>query len=95
MIPSIRSNVAHLLLVEVVGEAGPEGFLRQELVHHPDDGGSFGVGDGVEDLLDLVRMLDRDGDGVGGGQGVQPEHPLEVRHHELTENRYGHYHASK
>ena len=41
--PALLDQMAHLLLVEVVGEAGPEGFLRQELVHHPDDGGSFGV----------------------------------------------------
>ena len=28
-------------------------------------------------------MLDRDGDGVGGGEGIQTKHALEIGHHKL------------
>jgi hypothetical protein len=30
----------------------------------PDDGGAFAVGDAVEDLVDGVRVIYRNGDGV-------------------------------
>ena len=75
----------HSLCVEVVGEASPERLFSEELVHHPDDGGALGVRNGVEDLGYFVRVLDRDGDGVGGGQRVQPEHPLQVGNDKLLE----------
>ena len=62
-----------------------EGAGGEEVVHHADDGRPLAVGDPVKDLLDLVRMLDGDGDGVGALQGVDPEHVLEVGDHELLE----------
>ena len=48
------------------------------MIHHPDDGGSLGVGNPVKDLIDLVRMVDRDGNGMGALKGVDPHDGLQV-----------------
>ena len=40
------------------------------MVHHSEDGGPLGVRDPVEDLVDLVRMLDLDGDRMGALEGI-------------------------
>jgi hypothetical protein len=42
----------------------------EEVVHHPDDRGPFGVGDPVKDFVDLVRMFDLDGNRVRTLQSV-------------------------
>ena len=60
--------------VQIFRQPPRECLPGEEVVHHPDDGGALGVGDPVEDLVDLVRVADRDGDGVGGGQGVHAHH---------------------
>ncbi len=60
--------------VQVFRQPPRERLPGEEVVHHPDDGGPLGVGDPVEDLVDLVRVSDGDGDGVGGGQGIHAHH---------------------
>ena len=40
------------------------------MVHHSEDGGPLGVRDPVEDLVDLVRVLDLDGDRMGALEGI-------------------------
>ena len=47
---------------QVDSQALTEGVGGQEVVHHPDDGRSFAIGDPVKDLLDLIWMLDRNAD---------------------------------
>ena len=38
----------------------PECVCREELVHHPDDGGALSIRYPVKDFTDLVRVLHRD-----------------------------------
>ncbi len=51
--------------MEIVGDGPVEGLQLEKACHHPDDGAALRVGDHVENLVDLVRIVDRDGDGVG------------------------------
>ena len=56
--------------MEVVGDPLVEGVDAEEVCHHPDDGAALLVGDVIEDLVYFVRNIDRDGDGMGGREGV-------------------------
>ena len=59
-----RSHWSSPVLAEVLLEPGPQLGLAQEALQHVDDGGALLVGDGVEDGLDLLGVLDGHGDGV-------------------------------
>ena len=49
---------------EIVCDAAVEGLETEEVCHHANDGGTLAVGDAVEDLVDLVRVIDRNRDRV-------------------------------
>ncbi len=56
--------VSVFVQVEVVCDATVEGLEAEEVCHHADDGRALAVGDAVEDLIDLVRVVDRNRDGM-------------------------------
>ena len=44
---------------------------------------TFGIGDSIEDLGDLIRIVDLDGDWMGILEGIQVEYVLELTEHKL------------
>ncbi len=66
-----------------MSEARLEVCLRQEEHHHPDNGATFGVGDGVKELFDFFRSVDHLVDRVGRLQAVDVHHVLQLDVHEL------------
>ena len=66
-------GVSELVLVKVVRDASVEGLHPEEVLHHPEHRGPFAVGDAVEDLVDGVRMTDRNRNGMRRMKGVWKE----------------------
>ncbi len=68
---SVATEIAHLfgvsvfVKVEVVRHAGVERFQSQKVGHHADHGGPLAVGNAVENFVDLVRMVDGNGNRMG------------------------------
>ena len=52
-----RTCVGILEAIQVDVEALVEGVVAEPIPKHADEGGSLGVGDGVENLTDLVGVL--------------------------------------
>lgn len=66
------------MLLQVLSHAFQEDVLAEVRRDHAQDAGSLGVGNGIEDLVDLVGALDGHLDGVAASQGVERKSRLQV-----------------
>ena len=77
--PEITSlSVAVGVLLEVTADTLQEDILTEVSRDHAKNARALGVGNGIEDLVDLVSALDRDLNGVRAPEGVKSKSPLEV-----------------
>lgn len=66
----------YLLSLEVVGKSALEDLCSEEVIHHANYRGAFGVGYTVEYFVNLVRMSDRYGNWMGRLESVETEYVL-------------------